>query len=437
MIREELIVAICNDVSGQTRGKGFPASDREKRFKTGVGWVPTNVQITCFNTIADSIYGSLNDLIMVPDESTEVRVDFEDDHPVEHFVIGDILHLDGASWECCTRALAKKALASLEEETGLTLLSTFEQEFFYSGADCETWCGFGLSSFRGGARFGETLIAALKAANIKPDTFLAEYGPGQFEATLSPTPGIRSADECIILRELARSTATRLGERVSFSPLVTPEAVGNGVHIHFSFLDKNETPVTYDENSATGMSRLTGQFCAGVLKYMPAITSLTAPSVISYERLVPHRWSAAYNNLALRDREAGLRICPASKVGGTPIDSQFNIEYRPADAAGSPYLQIAALVSAGLQGIRQGLDQPRPTTGDLSRMSEAELKKLNIRRLPTTLEAALREMEAEPQIRSWFSENFVDIYLKHKRKEIETVNHLEPGEVFRKYLALY
>ena len=134
MISDEVVMIVTSDIAGQVRGKGFPLSNIEKRLKRGVGWVPTNVQITCFNTIADSPYGSTGDLILVPDSAAEVKVDFDDDGPLEHFYIGNILHLDGTPWECCTRSLAQKALDDLRREAGLKFLSSFEHEFFYSGA---------------------------------------------------------------------------------------------------------------------------------------------------------------------------------------------------------------------------------------------------------------------------------------------------------------
>ena len=81
---------------------------------------------------------------------------------------------------------------------------------------------------------------------------------------------------------------------------------------------------------------------------MPALVALTAPSVVSYIRLVPHRWSAAFNNLADRDREAGLRICPTSAHDEAGRARQYNLEYRAADAAANPHLALAALL------IRQG-----------------------------------------------------------------------------------
>ena len=101
MIREDIVMVCAPDISGQVRGKSFPLADLEKRSQRGIGWVPTNVQITAFNTIAESPFGSLGDLLMVHDPATEVRVDFGDGSPDEHFFLGNILYTDGAPWECC------------------------------------------------------------------------------------------------------------------------------------------------------------------------------------------------------------------------------------------------------------------------------------------------------------------------------------------------
>jgi glutamine synthetase len=281
--------------------------------------------------------------------------------------------------------------------------------------------------------------SSLEKAGLKTDTFLPEYGACQFEATLAPSIGIQSADQSLILKELARATAHRFNQRVSFSPIVGPDTVGNGVHIHFSFLDKENTPVMYDANRDFGLSKTTGMFCAGILKYMPAITALMAPNPLSYNRLVPHKWSAAFNNLAVRDREAGLRICPViegENIAGS-TGSQFNLEYRAADASASPYLQLAALVRAGLQGIKEKLSPPSATQGDLSLMSKEELLALNVTRLPESLEKALEIFAAEPVLKEWFSSQFVDIYLKHKYQEIKDALSVETEKRYEYYSRRY
>ena len=90
MKREEMMVACCGDLSGKVRGKAFPLAQMEKRLKRGVGWTPTNVQITCFDNIAESPFGSLGDLVLIPDPATSVSIESEEGAPNENFVLGNI-----------------------------------------------------------------------------------------------------------------------------------------------------------------------------------------------------------------------------------------------------------------------------------------------------------------------------------------------------------
>jgi len=223
---------------------------------------------------------------------------------------------------------------------------------------------------------------------------MKEYGPNQYEVVVAPEEGVRAADAAVILRELTRSTARAMGEEATFTPIRDASGIGNGVHIHMSFIDADGDPATYDGNGPCGMSELTGAFCAGILAYLENIVALTAPSVISYERLTPHRWSAAYNNLGFRDREASLRICPVTAKDTVAIARQFNIEYRAADAAACPHLALAAIVHAGVQGVEDGLAAPLPTREDLSLLSPDGLAERGFVRLPTSLEAAIDRFEA-------------------------------------------
>ena len=85
-------------------------------------------------------------------------------------------------------------------------------------------------------------MAALRAAGLAPHSFLPEYGPRQYEVTVHPTRGVRAADEAVIQREMARAVAHRLGHRAIFSPILDPDGVGNGTHIHFSLRDGGRPP---------------------------------------------------------------------------------------------------------------------------------------------------------------------------------------------------
>jgi len=436
MIPAPLIYAATCDLAGKVRGKAFPADQLEKRLKRGVGWTPTNVQINCFDGIADSPFGALGDLLLIPDADTAADVQFDDDHRT-HFMLGDIVTLDGEPWDFCTRSLLKAALNRLQDVAGVRLLAAFEHEFQLKGDDAIPNQAYGREGYEQQQRLCETLMGAISATGLSPDSIMKEYGPAQYEVVIGPEEGVRAADAAVVVRELTRSAARACGEVATYSPIRDINSVGNGVHIHMSFLDQAGEPVGYDQNGSCGMSALTAAFAAGVLKYLDVILALTAPAVISYERLTPHRWSAAYNNLGFRDREASLRVCPVTAKDPTAIERQFNLEYRAADAAACPHLALAAIVHAGTQGIEEGLAAPQPTEEDLSMLSAAELKARGFIRLPQSLEVALQRLAESEVASGWFPKTFVPVYRAHKASEIEHLANMDTEAKCAEYEKTY
>lgn len=437
MISNPLVFAATSDLAGRTRGKAFPVSELDKRSKRGIGWTPTNVMITCFDAIAASPFGSLGDLLLIPDAEARVEVDFADSGPVERFILGDVTDLDGRPWDFCTRSILKAALERLRSCGGIRLVSAFEHEFQILEPGNVLPDAYSLRGFTRRRRFGEALMSALAQAGLTPDTFMKEFGPNQYEVTNGPAQDHRSADQAVILRELTRMTAQRCGEQVTFAPILDPASVGNGVHIHMSFLDENGAPATYDENGPFGMSKITGSFIAGVLKYLESIVALTAPSDISYLRLTPNRWSAAYNNLGFRDREASLRICPVTTIDPEKVARQYNFEFRAADATASPHLALAAIIHAGAQGVEDRLQAPGVTQENLAALSEADLAERGYKRLPQSLEEALQRFEQNDVVAGWFPAGFASIYTAHKRGEIAFLGDRAVNERCSLYSQVY
>lgn len=437
MNREALIMACTCDLAGQVRGKGFPARALPERLIRGIGWTPTNSMITALGPIADTPFGALGDVVLMPDPATEVAVDFGDGSPGEHFFLSDIRATGGEPWDCCPRHFLRRALADLDEALGWHLNAAFEQEFTYTGVDDRPGDSYGLDAYRRQAEFAESYVFALRAAGVQPDTFLAEYGPRQYEVTCAPSYGITAADQAVITREMARATAFRLGHRSSFTPILDPNGVGNGVHIHLSFRDAVGRPSTHDPHNQYGLSAHAQQFMAGVLRHLNALCAVTAPSVISYIRLTPNRWAPTVGNIAVQDREASLRVCPVFASPGADARHQFNVEFRPADAAASPYLALGALVHAGVDGIRKGLQLPDPTVQPAARMNPEELAASGINRLPGSLSEALDALEATPEAQQWFGPVLLDAYLRHKRSEIQLLGDLDPAEQCRRYALAY
>ncbi|WP_119255502.1 glutamine synthetase family protein [Shinella zoogloeoides] len=434
----ELATFVTTDIAGITRGRSFAATEIEDYLRKGVGWVPANLALTPFDLIADpNPWGSAGDLRLMADPASKARVTCLPDETPLHFYHADITDLKGDPWECCVRGFLKKTLADFEKEAGLRVVSAVEQEFQIIGADWPAAPSFGLRAQRRAEPFGSLLMTALKEAGAEPEMFLPEYGKDQFEVTCRPAPALVAADRGATIRAVTREVAALFGWHASFAPKTEADGVGNGVHLHVSFTDLDGKPVTFDAARPGRLSKVAGSFAAGVIKHLPALVAFTAPSVLSYMRLVPHHWSAAYTCLGEKNREATLRICPTLDLPGSNPAKQFNMEYRAADACASPHLSLAVVLRAGLEGIRQGLEQPPLINSDPSDFPPEEQERLGIRRLPSSLAEALDTLAADKVVTGWFPKDFLDCYFAMKRKEIEIVEGLSPEALCARYAAVY
>lgn len=434
----DLIMICISDVAGQMRGKAIPRSAWEARKDTGVGWTPTNVLQTSFGPIAPSPWGALGDLYIRPDVSTMIDLQMDEAGVDESFVIGDVMTLEGERWDCCLRGQLQSALERLESRHGVRVKAAFEHEFLYSGVEAQPGLGYSLRTFRRLGAFPNHVMAVLQAAGLDIDTFMPEFGPGQCEVTIGPKPALRAADEAAILRDLVRATARGQGARASFAPIVDPDGVGNGVHVHFSLETLDGTPLCHDADQPHGVAAPSGAFVAGILGRLPEFLAIAAPGVASYLRLKPHRWSAAFNNFGNRDRESAVRICPV--FGATDPASmarKFHFEFRAADAAASPYLLLAALVNAGLDGLDRALPTPTPTETDLADLSAGALAATGCEPLAGSLGEALDRLTASDWAKQAFGATLVDVIERHKRAEIGLMEGLTDAEVCARYHAAY
>jgi glutamine synthetase len=438
MQHDPMTMFCYTDLSGRVRGKGFPTRQIEKRIRSGIGWTPNNLMFTALGTIAQGPWGAHGDVQLMPDETAGVEVDFGDGTPAERFYLCDVQNTDGSVWDCCPRTLLRDAAADLLHETGLVLKATFEHEFIYSGANARPTDNYALDAIRRHGTFGETYLGALRTAGVEVDGYLPEFAAGQFEITVPPLDALAACDTAVIVRELARATAFRLGHGVSFSPRVVPDGLGSGVHIHFSLWDLDGNPVNHDPAQPFGVSQRAGQFLSGIVRHMPALCAFTAPSPVSYLRLVSHSWTGVWSNVGYRDREAGIRICPTFGASPEAVAKQFNFEFRAADATANPYLQLAMIVRAGLSGIRDALPAPQPTMEeDPETMSAADRTARGIVRLPASADQALAALGADPVVQGFLPKRMLQAYIANKEAEFELCRGWSPEELCRRYAEIY
>ncbi len=437
MEREPLVFVGNCDLAGLVRGKGFPEAELAARLRKGIGLTHSNIMMSAFGPIYETPFGTQGDLMLVPDPTTRVEVRFDEEGAAERFYLGDILTTEGAHWECCPRHFLRRAVAALQAEAGVALLAAFEQEFVYTGVEERPGATYALDAYRRQGDFGEAYMAALRAVGLAPDSFLPEYGPRQYEVTIAPTLGLRAADEAVIQREMARAVAHRLGQRAIFAPMLEPQGIGNGTHIHFSLRDAAGEPAMYDPAGPYRLSRLGQHFVAGILYHLPALCAVSAPSVASYYRLTPNRWAPTWANLSPQDRGASLRVCPIFAPAAEEAAQEFNVEYRVADAAASPYMALGAMIHAGVDGIRRGLALPPPPERDFWEMSEAEREAAGVRPLPRSLQEALDRLAETEAAREWFGGGFLDVYLRFKKAELRALEGLDASQICGRYAAVY
>jgi glutamine synthetase len=433
----ELVMLACCDLGGVVRGRSLPAAELGAHLQAGVGWVPANHALTPLGGLAEpNPFGSTGDLRLRPDADTHTRLDADGTASAFELVLCDIVHTDGAPWECCPRTFLRAALDDLSAELGATLRASFEHEFQLL-APHPPALPFSLEAQRLAEPFASSVMGALADVGAQPERFMPEFGEHQYEIPVLPVDGIAAADRSVILKEIVREVARRCGTRASFAPLATPDGPGNGAHIHFSLIDSAGGNPFHDAASEHGLSELGLRFAAGILEHADALSALSAPSPTSAARLAPHHWSAGAVCLAARNREALLRIPPLLTLADLEAAPQLRIEYRAADGAANPYLVLATLVRAGLDGVRRELPAPAVLDRDPAQLEGEDAQRFRVGGLPRSLDDALAALEQDATARGWLSPLLFDAYMSLKRAEIEGSAAEDLAQRCARYARIY
>ncbi|WP_431780803.1 glutamine synthetase [Streptomyces chumphonensis] len=276
---------------------------------------------------------------------------------------GDRHEQSGEPAPTCQRSFLRRA-ARRAAERGLTVRAGFETEWTVSlkgdPDEPRPACGgpaYGMARLLEMAGYLAEVHAALDAHGVEVLQLHPEYAPGQFEVSTAPADPVGAADDAVLVRETIRAVSQRHGLVPSFGPVVGPDEVGSGRHLHLS-LWRDGHNLCAGGDGPGGMTGDCAAFLAGVLRELPALLALGAPAPASYLRLRPSRWAGAYHCWGVENREAALRfVCPGDLTGA-------NAELKCFDGAANPYLLVGAVIEAGLAGVAEHLTLPPPVTGD-------------------------------------------------------------------------
>ncbi|MEM8587838.1 MAG: glutamine synthetase family protein [Pseudomonadota bacterium] len=434
----KLTMLCWNDYLGITRGRGVPTARLDQVRRNGLGWAVAGTALDPFGGIVDNPWGPMDEVRQVPDFDARLTLpDETGGSTLDMVLVRSRSREDGSPWECCPRHILETALSALHEETGARLMVACEHEFTYTHPDIAPGAAFTLDSVRRYRAFADALVDAADAAGLAFETVEPEFGLGQVEVCTKPIIGLAGVDAVVLGREAIREVARRQGGTAHLVPKLSPDAVGNGAHIHFSFLADDDAPIGFDPDGSHEMSALTSAFVAGIFEHIPALTALCAPSPVSYLRLGPQHWSCGFAAFGVQNRECAVRICPSPDPDPTARAKGYNVEYRPIDATCNPHLALAALVYAGLDGVRRGLSPPPIVETDPADLDDADRQRLGVVPLPASLPVALAAFEADTYLAGCFPERFMTVFSALKRFEIERAAERDDAANCRAYADVY
>jgi glutamine synthetase len=419
------------DLSGLLRGRSVPKERRKEALAGGLPWVPANFSIGPTNILpGDNPFGPMGEIRLFPDPSTLTTFPAHGDHIAFDVVLCDACMPDGSPWAYCPRTALKNALARLKSEAGLTMKVAFEHEFLVKGLNQVAHPAFSLSSGRNVSHLADLVLATLAKAGISLEQFQAEYGTDQFEISSIPTDPLTAADRVVLTLEVIRDCAKQLGLHASFLPKPALNAAGNGVHMHFS-LYRNGKPVTAAKDWVTDTA---GAFAQGILDQAESVVPFTCLSTNSYLRLRPHSWVGSYTCLGVKNREAMIRLVPR-KADAKGNNTNASLEYRATDATANVYIALAALIGAGLDGLK-AKRMPANIAQDPDGIPETERKKLGLRHLPQAMDEALSKLDVSAANR-WLGENLVSAYLACRREDLRQFGSGDPEKAAATLMTIY
>jgi glutamine synthetase len=429
--------------SGVTLVKTIPLRRFEEAAAFGIGLSPvfTVFQVDDQITSSPHIGGPTGDTRLIPDPEQTTRLAAS---PGWAIAPVDQLDQEGEPYPGCPRTFARRMLDRLEA-FGLELRGSYEVEFFLGHrgpfvADEEDpppahgGPAYGLIALADIEPFATALIRAMEEQGTGVMQLHPEYSRGQVELSVPHTSGIAVADANLAVRHTIRAVARNHGLAASFAPVVFAGLVGNGLHLHLSLWNKAGKNLFHGGRGPDGMTREAEAFAAGVLASMPALTAITAPSVVSYERLQPHRWSGPWACWGRENREAALRFV-TGMVGSRP--QAANLEVKAMDAAANPYLALGGIVAAGLDGLERELSLPEPVLDDPADIPARKRRSMGIRQLPDSLGAAIKELERSTLLREAMGDVLFDSFLATRRAERDVFEGKPAEDVVRAHRWRY
>ncbi|MCL6625857.1 MAG: glutamine synthetase family protein [Alicyclobacillus shizuokensis] len=327
-------------------------------------------------------------------------------------VIADMYNPDGLPLPHAPREVLRRALKRLAER-GWRLCGSYEYEFYLLRRTDDGW----EPAWSGLQCFSETVQAQLEPVLLDilqtlqelgagPEVANTEYGSGQFEVSNAPFWDIEIADMAFYYRTSIREVAAKHGYLATFMSKPRAGMSGSGAHLHHSLHDANGTNLFYDEKAPDGLSAICRWFMAGQLEHASSIAAVTCGTLNAFKRLRAHSFAPTRVCWGYEHRGAMIRV-PRAR------GEQTRLENRVPGADADPYLTLAVILAAGLDGIDRKLEPPPPVRAD-------PYESPDWRQLPRTFEQGLQVLRTDAWLREVLGDATVDMLVSLREADYES-----------------
>jgi len=402
------------DILGTAKNVSIPAHQAEKAFEEGIYFDGSSIE--GFVRIQES------DMRLDPDPDTFAVLPWRsqrgDDTTSARLICNVIDTSTGEAFEGDPRYVLQRAV-DRAADLGYELNAGPEPEFFVFEKDengratTETHDAggyFDLAPKDLAQEIRAEVIYTLEEMGFEVEASHHEVARGQHEIDFKYDDALSTADNIATFRSVVRATAELHDVHATFMPKPIAGINGSGMHTHLSLFEDGENAF-HDESDEFNLSDAAYAFLGGILEHAPAIAAVTNPIVNSYKRLVPGYEAPIYVAWSDVNRSALVRK-PAARV---PAASR--IELRSPDPSCNPYLALAAMLHAGLDGIENDLEAPDPVRENIYEFTEADREERGIDTLPSTLGQAIAELQDDDVILEALGPHVSEKYVQAKTQE--------------------
>ncbi|MBC3185161.1 type I glutamate--ammonia ligase [Corynebacterium sp. zg-331] len=403
------------DILGYLKSVMMSPSELESAFEEGVGFDGSAIE--GFSRISEA------DTIALPDPSTFQILPFDEGAEVQTArMFCDISMPDGQpSWNDPRQVLRRQVRQAADE--GFTCIISPEIEFYLctntapEDADpqpkpTDNGGYFDQSTRNATPKFRRQAMLALEAVGIATEFSHHETAPGQQEIDLRHAEALTMADNVMTFRYLMKQVALRNGAQATFMPKPFQQWAGSAMHSHISLFE-GDSNAFHDPDAEYSLSDTAKQFIAGILRHAPEISAVTNQWVNSYKRIIFGDEAPTAATWGVSNRSALVRV-PTYRL--TKADSR-RVEVRSIDSGCNPYLAYAALLAAGLKGIREGYDLGDPAEDNISQLTRRERRAMGYVDLPSSLDQALHRLEDSELMAEVLGERVYEFFLRSKWRE--------------------